>query len=94
MANFEPKICPECGREFKPNAWNQKYCKECKGVAELRRHREWYKKNRAKKPGGGNKRSAWHKDWESTSMLANKKPKGCGFKGSCFECPYPDCIGY
>ena len=45
------KQCAECGRDFKPKHWHDKWCgEECKDIATKRRHRENNARYRARSP--------------------------------------------
>lgn len=49
MANYSPKICPICKREFVPAAPSSKYCsRECRAEAERAHDRERQRKEREK----------------------------------------------
>lgn len=107
MADTRTKACLVCGKEFSPTGHNQKYCSpECRGEAIKARRREHYRRHkdeinayhreyhmRNKDRINARQREYWRrrKD-ELNARRRGEKPKGCGFGGSCLECPYPECV--
>lgn len=43
---MEPRNCEECGREYDPNSWNQKYCADCSDKVRARYNREYLRQRR------------------------------------------------
>lgn len=60
MANYTPRVCAICGREYKPASPSSKYCsRECQMEAERQRDRARYAKRL--------EREGWRKEPKQTS---------------------------
>lgn len=95
---MEARRCAECGKEFIPNSGRQRVCSpECRRRRRVRQGQRYYEEHmediRARRRRHYREHGESAREYQRAHYQSRgAKPKACPFTGTCFECPYPDCV--